>query len=101
MQTVVGVNAWVIHRDRNLWGEDVNEFKPERWLVDQKQLSIMEQHFLAVSTARSACRSLGYIANSYSVRRRSQNLYREEHIAPGDDETRSRTRAQIGLRACE
>ncbi|KAK1779694.1 cytochrome P450 [Copromyces sp. CBS 386.78] len=32
--TVVGVSAWVLHRDANIFGEDVEEFRPERWLVD-------------------------------------------------------------------
>ncbi|KAL8707634.1 MAG: hypothetical protein Q9220_007372 [cf. Caloplaca sp. 1 TL-2023] len=30
--TVIGVNPWVIHRDTSIFGEDVDSFKPERWL---------------------------------------------------------------------
>ncbi|KAI0855798.1 benzoate 4-monooxygenase cytochrome P450 [Xylaria cubensis] len=30
--TVVGVNPWVIHRNSSIFGEDVETFRPERWL---------------------------------------------------------------------
>lgn len=48
-QTVVGVNAWVVHSDESIWGKDVHEFRPERWLVSKEKLAFLEQHFLAVS----------------------------------------------------
>ncbi|KAI1455020.1 cytochrome P450 [Annulohypoxylon moriforme] len=34
--TIVGCSAWIIHRRPEIWGEDVDEFRPERWLVDEK-----------------------------------------------------------------
>ncbi len=30
--TVVGLNAWPVHRDRAVFGNDVEDFVPERWL---------------------------------------------------------------------
>ncbi|KAH7412661.1 cytochrome P450 [Cadophora sp. MPI-SDFR-AT-0126] len=33
--TIVGVSAWVIHRNREVFGEDVDVYRPERWLVDE------------------------------------------------------------------
>ncbi|KAI1095697.1 benzoate 4-monooxygenase cytochrome P450 [Rostrohypoxylon terebratum] len=30
--TVVGVNPWVIHHNADIFGEDVNVFRPERWI---------------------------------------------------------------------
>lgn len=32
--TIVGVSAWVIHRNKEIFGEDVEAFRPERWMVD-------------------------------------------------------------------
>lgn len=32
--TIVGCSAWVIHRDTAIFGDDVEVFRPERWLVD-------------------------------------------------------------------
>lgn len=31
-QTTVGVNPWVVHRDTAIFGEDVESFRPDRWL---------------------------------------------------------------------
>lgn len=31
--TVVGCSAWIIHRRPEIWGDDVDAFRPERWLV--------------------------------------------------------------------
>ena len=33
--TIVGCSAWVIHRRKEIFGDDVEEFRPERWLVDE------------------------------------------------------------------
>jgi cytochrome P450 len=33
--TIVGCSAWVLHRRPEIFGEDVEVFRPERWLVGQ------------------------------------------------------------------
>jgi len=35
--TVVGCNAWTVHRDKNIYGPDADEFRPERWLAEDKE----------------------------------------------------------------
>lgn len=32
---VVALNLWGLHHDKDIWGDDVNEFKPQRW-VDKR-----------------------------------------------------------------
>ena len=52
--TVVGLNPWVAARDKEVYGDDSNIFKPERWLdADEADLKAMERNFLAVSLWRS------------------------------------------------
>ena len=49
--TEVGVNAWVTHFDKDIWGPDANEFRPERWLEAEKgseKLKTMEAHYMPV-----------------------------------------------------
>ncbi|KAL2849857.1 cytochrome P450 [Aspergillus pseudoustus] len=53
--TVVGVNAWVIHGDENIWGKDVHEFRPERWMESKERASFLEQHFLAFGAGSRTC----------------------------------------------
>ncbi|KKA30627.1 hypothetical protein TD95_000859 [Thielaviopsis punctulata] len=31
--TIVGVSAWVLHRNKSVFGEDADTFRPERWLA--------------------------------------------------------------------
>lgn len=33
--TIVGCSAWVIHRNKEVFGEDVDVYRPERWLVGE------------------------------------------------------------------
>jgi cytochrome P450 len=35
--TIVGCNAWVVHRRKEVFGEDVDVFRPERWLADESR----------------------------------------------------------------
>lgn len=33
---IVGVNPYIICRNKSVWGEDAEEFRPERWLRDEE-----------------------------------------------------------------
>lgn len=51
----VGINATTLHRDKGVFGEDADDFKPERWL--RKEVGNMEKHMMHVSAQlpRLAC----------------------------------------------
>lgn len=47
--TIVSMSANVIHMDKEVFGEDADQFRPERWLdVSSEQLKLMDRSFLAV-----------------------------------------------------
>lgn len=50
--TTIGVNAWVFNRDKDIFGEDSDAFRPERW-IDSKpeRLKEMRRYMFTVSHA--------------------------------------------------
>lgn len=52
-QTMVGVNPWVAHANRSVYGEDADVFRPERWQEEENSIgeNKMEQYFFTVSTS--------------------------------------------------
>jgi cytochrome P450 len=60
---VVGINAWPVHRDKQIFGEDANEFRPERWLQQPNEstndfdarLQRMQRVFLTFGAGPRAC----------------------------------------------
>lgn len=47
-QAIVGINLWVAHANRSVFGPDADEFRPERWLKSSEEVSKMDQYFLTV-----------------------------------------------------
>lgn len=42
--TIVGVNPWVVSRDKSVYGADAEEYRPERWLeADPASMRLMEK----------------------------------------------------------
>ncbi len=41
--TIVGCSAWVIHRNKEIFGDDVEDYRPERWLVDESKDKDVEE----------------------------------------------------------
>ena len=47
--TNVSVNQAVIHMDKSVYGEDADQFRPERWIeASPEQLKLMDRSFLSV-----------------------------------------------------
>ncbi|KAF5016196.1 hypothetical protein F66182_12201, partial [Fusarium sp. NRRL 66182] len=54
--TVVGVNAAVIHRNRDIFGHDADHFRPERWLEgSEEKIKEMDRNLLTFGAGTRTC----------------------------------------------
>ncbi|ORY15884.1 cytochrome P450 [Clohesyomyces aquaticus] len=53
--SVVGVNSWVSHYNSNTFGQDVETFRPERWLESDELSQQMDRSFLAFGHGSRTC----------------------------------------------
>ncbi|RAK98993.1 cytochrome P450 [Aspergillus ibericus CBS 121593] len=53
--SVVGISAWAIHRDPETFGADSDEWKPERWLCDEKTRRKMDNALMTFGAGRRVC----------------------------------------------
>ncbi|KAK4646039.1 hypothetical protein QC761_206840 [Podospora bellae-mahoneyi] len=53
--TVVGMNPWVVHRSKEVFGEDADKFRPERWLCERERRVKMERCLLTFGAGRRTC----------------------------------------------
>lgn len=49
--TVVGCNPWVMHRRKEVFGDDVDMWRPERWLIDPTTAVVDEPRVKRMNTA--------------------------------------------------
>lgn len=49
--TVVGMSAWVAHRDPSIFGDDCDKWNPERWLCDAEKRNKMDSSLITVGHA--------------------------------------------------
>ena len=49
-RTIIGVNCWVVNRNKDIFGDDSDFFRPERWIdCTPEVLSIMRRNLFTVS----------------------------------------------------
>lgn len=54
--TIVGCNAWVLHRRPEIFGEDVDTFRPERWLeASEEKLKEMKATMFQFGAGARTC----------------------------------------------
>ena len=79
--TIIGANPWVLARDKTVYGEDADAYRPERWLeADEKTLKSMERSFLAVSLPLFP--QMSGTNDSLLVWLWITDMPRQEHFAP-------------------
>lgn len=52
----VGVNCWVAHRNKGVWGDDAEDFRPERWLESsEEKLKAMNAMYMPFGLGSRTC----------------------------------------------
>ena len=50
----MGINGWVLHRNPLVFGEDADQFRPERWLNEETR-SKMQRYSMTFSMGARVC----------------------------------------------
>ncbi|RTE73715.1 hypothetical protein BHE90_011852 [Fusarium euwallaceae] len=53
--TVVGINSWVAHANQDVFGPDVNVFRPERWLEEEVVVKRRDAYFMTFGQGSRTC----------------------------------------------
>jgi cytochrome P450 len=55
--SVLGVSAAVLHRDKAVWGEDAEVYRPEKWLefAERGKMEEVEASYLVFSRGSRSC----------------------------------------------
>lgn len=62
--TIIGVNCWVVNRDKGIFGADADIFRPERWIEsDSDTLQRMKRNMFTVSFTLESSRSFSHISH--------------------------------------
>lgn len=93
---MVGINPWVAHYNREVFGSDADTFRPERWLADKETVRKMDEYYIPVSFIPCFL----YFTNAIAVWSWLQNLHRQKYQSLADfkDSPASYASLQLSLR---
>lgn len=53
--TIVGINSWVMHANKQVYGEDAESFRPERWFESEERVREMKRCNMAFGAGPRVC----------------------------------------------
>ncbi|KAJ5603228.1 hypothetical protein N7537_006184 [Penicillium hordei] len=85
--TVVGMNAWVVHRDQDVFGADADIFRPERWLGPKEEVVVMDKTLFSFGAGSRTC--VGKNISLLEITKLIPELYRRFDFQLEGDEWRT------------
>lgn len=83
--TVLGVNAWVVHMDQEVYGADAASWRPGRWVeASPDKRKEMDRALFAVSSSAIQINRQGMLILNLLVRRRVESMPGKKHLVLGD-----------------
>jgi len=82
--SVVGANPWVIHRNKEVYGEDVDAFRPERWMKEDDSSGDMHRFFFTFGSGARMC--LGRNISMMEMYRFSQLPFKPQPVRGSADD---------------
>ena len=100
--TSIAINGWVLHRDKQVFGEDADAYRAERWLADAEKARVMERYMFQVRSQLlrlMECHLLCMLTRNNAVRRRLPPVHWPEPGPPRDQQGGPAHSARLPLRA--
>jgi hypothetical protein len=84
--STVGINAWVAHRNKEVYGQDADDWRPERWLEIEAEGrgAEVEKYFFGMCTMAFPLLRDNLADALLSLRHGKQDVYWEEHQLVGN-----------------
>ncbi|KAL9025938.1 MAG: hypothetical protein Q9196_005318 [Gyalolechia fulgens] len=76
--TEIGANPWLTNRNRDVFGDDADAFRPERWLEDDERTKIMEKYIFTFGYGGRAC--IGKNLAQFEAQKLCLQLFRDFYI---------------------
>ena len=53
--TIVGINSWVMHANKEVYGEDAESFNPDRWFASEEKVNLMKRYNMSFGAGPRIC----------------------------------------------
>ncbi|KAI1259170.1 cytochrome P450 [Xylariaceae sp. FL1019] len=83
--TLIGVNPWVINRDKGIFGEDAHQFRPERW-IESPPTNLVKMRTNLFSFGAGSRNCIGKNLALMEVNKAVAEIYRHYNVSLADPE---------------
>ncbi|KAI4592526.1 hypothetical protein KJ359_011108 [Pestalotiopsis sp. 9143b] len=104
---VVGINSWVAHHSKDVFGPDADLFRPERWIAtneeDQSRVSTLDRYFIPFGHGARTClgKNISYLEINKVVPWIVQNFDLQIHGGKAEEDLFMKTKNYFFVKQCD